>query len=159
MALSPEQLNETDERVLAALHTGRVTPQYLATELGVSRPYASERLKRLVEHGHVERLASGLYELVDDPRDASEMDPRSDAEARADKLERRNEELRERLAEAEPRDAARAGGRGVTTDPDLGRALDGVSAALRALEGQDPDVDMATSELEAVQEVLREDDA
>ncbi|MEZ3163257.1 hypothetical protein [Halorubrum miltondacostae] len=37
--------------------------------MGVSRTYASERLKRLVEHNHVEKIAPGLYELVDDPRD------------------------------------------------------------------------------------------
>lgn len=66
--LTRDDLNDTDGRVLDVLHEGRVTPQYVADQLDVSRTYASERLKRLVEHGHVNRLASGLYELADDPR-------------------------------------------------------------------------------------------
>ncbi|GAA0539568.1 MarR family transcriptional regulator [Halorubrum ejinorense] len=67
--LTPADLNDTDNAVLDVLRGGRVTPQYAAEELDVSRTYASERLKRLVEHGHVEKVAPGLYELVEDPRD------------------------------------------------------------------------------------------
>ncbi len=67
--LTPEDLNETDKRVLDVLQDGRVTPQYVASQLDISRTYASERLKRLVEHGHVKRPAAGLYELVSDPRE------------------------------------------------------------------------------------------
>lgn len=67
--LAEEDLNQTDDRVLDVLREGRVTPQYVANELDVSRPYASERLKRFLEHGHVKKLAPGLYELVDDPRE------------------------------------------------------------------------------------------
>ena len=67
--LTPADLNDTDDAVLDVLRSGRVTPQYAADEMGVSRTYASERLKRLVEHNHVEKVAPGLYELVDDPRD------------------------------------------------------------------------------------------
>jgi len=66
--LSPDDLNRTDEKVLGVLAGGRVTPRFVADELDVSRTYASERLKRLVEHRHVEKVAPGLYELVDDPR-------------------------------------------------------------------------------------------
>lgn len=69
--LSPGQLNDTDIRILDELQEGRVTPSYLADQLDISRPYASERLKRLVEHEHVERIAGGLYELADDPREDS----------------------------------------------------------------------------------------
>lgn len=68
VALEPDDLNETDEAILDELVEGRVTPQYIADQLDISRPYASEKLKRFVEHGHVEKLASGLYELKDDPR-------------------------------------------------------------------------------------------
>ncbi|NHN64376.1 winged helix-turn-helix domain-containing protein [Haloarcula sp. JP-Z28] len=68
MVLDPDELNETDESILDELVEGRVTPQYLADQLNISRPYASEKLKRFVEHRHVEKLASGLYELRDDPR-------------------------------------------------------------------------------------------
>lgn len=68
VTLSDDDLNETDKAIVAELERGRVTPQYLASELDISRPYASERLKRLLEHEHVDRLAPGLYELVDNPR-------------------------------------------------------------------------------------------
>jgi len=68
VTLSDDDLNETDRAIVTELERGRVTPQYLASELDISRPYASERLKRLLEHEHVDRLAPGLYELVDDPR-------------------------------------------------------------------------------------------
>lgn len=70
--LNDEDLNQTDRRVLAVLDDGRVTPQYVADELGVSRTYASERLKRLLEHAHVDKIAPGLYELVNDPREDSD---------------------------------------------------------------------------------------
>lgn len=83
--LTPDDLNETDGKVLDVLREGRVTPQYVADELDVSRTYASERLKRLVEHGHVAKLASGLYELVDDPREngPAEDDRRDNVPTRA----------------------------------------------------------------------------
>jgi len=68
VALDSDQLNKTDGRLLELLRGGRVTPQYVADELDISRPYASERLNRLLEHEHVERIAPGLYELVDDPQ-------------------------------------------------------------------------------------------
>lgn len=67
--LAPDDLNDTDIAVLDVLRKGRVTPQYAADQMDVSRTYASERLKRLVEHGHVEKVAPGLYELVEDPRE------------------------------------------------------------------------------------------
>jgi predicted HTH transcriptional regulator len=68
VVLSPEDLSDTDDKILEQLQEGRVTPQYLANQLDISRPYASDKLRRFVEHGHIERLASGLYELEDDPR-------------------------------------------------------------------------------------------
>lgn len=67
--LDEDDLNDTDRELLAVLTDGRVTPTFAAEEAGVSREYASERLKRFLEHGHVQKLAAGLYELVDDPRD------------------------------------------------------------------------------------------
>jgi len=68
----PEYITEADANILEVLDTGRVTPQYVANETGVSRTYASERLKRLLEHAHVNKVAPGLYELVDDPREADD---------------------------------------------------------------------------------------
>jgi hypothetical protein len=69
VALSPEDLTDTDKKILEQLQEGRVTPQYLVSQLEISRTYASDKLRRLLEHGHVERLASGLYEIKDDPRE------------------------------------------------------------------------------------------
>ncbi|WP_331233938.1 Lrp/AsnC family transcriptional regulator [Natronorarus salvus] len=70
--LKPEDLNNTDESLLNILQEGRVTPTYAAEEMGVSREYASDRLKRLTEHGHVEKIAPGLYELTSDPRNVGD---------------------------------------------------------------------------------------
>ena len=78
--LSPDDLNRTDKEVIDVLADGRVTPRYVADQLDVSRTYASERLRRLVEHRHVEKVAPGLYELVDDPRDESEQGREGDLE-------------------------------------------------------------------------------
>jgi len=158
--LTPDDLNETDGRVLDVLREGRVTPQYVAGELDVSRTYASERLKRLVEHNHVARLASGLYELTDDPREddggvtyVGDRDP----DDLVDALEAEREEsdrLAERVTdlEAELEDCHEA--LETVQNVDLGPVRSGVRAARSALEGQRPDVDTARAELERVQEVL-----
>jgi len=55
--LEPRQLNETDQDILAFLAAdgGRVTPSWVAEETDNARAYVSQRLKRLVEHGHVRR--------------------------------------------------------------------------------------------------------
>ena len=72
VVISPEQLNDADQRVLAHLREGRVTPQYIADREDISRSYVSQRLKRLVEHQHVDRVAPALYELMSDPEDAAD---------------------------------------------------------------------------------------
>ena len=68
--LTDDDLSDTDQEVLAVLDDGRVTAQYLADQLGISRQYASDRLTRFHEHDIVERVAPALYELVpaNDPR-------------------------------------------------------------------------------------------
>jgi predicted transcriptional regulator len=70
--LTDDDLNAADREVLQLLRNGRVTPGFAANELDRDRTYLSQRLKRLLEHGHVERLARGLYELHDDPREATD---------------------------------------------------------------------------------------
>lgn len=67
--LEPRQLNEADQEILDELHAGRASPSYLSEQTGVEQTYINQRLRRLDEHGHVENLARGLWELVDDPRD------------------------------------------------------------------------------------------
>ena len=80
--LDESDLNDTDKRLLDLLHDGRITPQYAADELEISRTYSSERLKRLVEHGHVDRVAGGLYGLANDPRGDELTDLKNEQELR-----------------------------------------------------------------------------
>jgi len=67
--LEPRQLNEADREILDELHEGRASPSYLSEQTGVEQTYINQRLRRLDEHGHVDNLARGLWELADDPRE------------------------------------------------------------------------------------------
>ena len=91
MALQQEDLNETDEGILRLLADGRCSPRYLAEELDRQQPYISQRLKRLVEHGHVRRVDRGLYELTDSPTDAESPTTIQISDELADELHRRKE--------------------------------------------------------------------
>jgi len=105
--LKPEDLNETDETLLDVLQQGRVTPTFAAEEISVSREYASDRLKRLTEHGHIQKVAPGLYELASDPRhDRTELDRTGDGEVNelaevVEEQKRTIERLRERDVDRE----------------------------------------------------------
>lgn len=67
MGLDTDDLNETDRGIITLLGDGRCSPRYIASELDKQQPYISQRLKRLVEHGHVKRVDRGLYELTEAP--------------------------------------------------------------------------------------------
>lgn len=76
VALSEDQLNDLDVLILDYLsEEGRATPKLLQIELqdrghstGV-RQNVNGRLTRLREHDHVRNVhGTGVYELVDDPR-------------------------------------------------------------------------------------------
>lgn len=58
-------LNEADEEILQLLAEARQTPKSLAEQTELSRPYISDRLTRLREHGLITRVSTGLYELAD----------------------------------------------------------------------------------------------
>lgn len=62
------ELNEADRQILSALEQGRNLPANLADELGYSRQYIQNRLTRLREHGVVNNIGRGVYELTEDPR-------------------------------------------------------------------------------------------
>lgn len=74
--LTNEDLRAVDRKILAYLTEGRVTPAYARERLRretdgdeYSRGYVQQRLARLEEHDHATNLfETGLYELVDDPR-------------------------------------------------------------------------------------------
>ena len=94
--LEPRQLNEADREILDELHEGRASPSYLSEQTGVEQTYINQRLRRLDEHGHVENLARGLWELVDDPRDeAGQEDDVEELRARIAELEAQIESARE----------------------------------------------------------------
>ncbi|KYH24906.1 hypothetical protein HAPAU_29980 [Halalkalicoccus paucihalophilus] len=76
MGLATSDLNKLDNEILDCLQEGRATPTLIkrlleqaGTREEVSRQYVNQRLKRLSEHEHVNNiLETGVYELVDDPR-------------------------------------------------------------------------------------------
>lgn len=74
MTLDPGELNPTDIQILDHLEEGRCTPSYIADETGYDKGSIRNRLRRLVEHDHVQKVHRGLYELLDDPRDVGESD-------------------------------------------------------------------------------------
>lgn len=61
-------LNPTDRAALDMLREGRCTPAYIAEEHDYASQNVQNRLTRLEEHGIVKRVHTGLYELVEDPR-------------------------------------------------------------------------------------------
>ena len=63
------RLNDTDKAVLEILEEGRNVPSNIANRLDFTRQYVQRRLQRLEEHGHVRNIGSGVYEIVDDPRE------------------------------------------------------------------------------------------
>ena len=63
------ELNPTDTAILEMLREGRCSPSYIAEVHDYSRQNVTNRLARLVEHGYVNKLHPGLYELVDDPEE------------------------------------------------------------------------------------------
>lgn len=48
---------------------GRVNPKYVTERTGMRRQYVSRALGSLEDAGWVRKLATGLYEFVDDPRE------------------------------------------------------------------------------------------
>lgn len=72
--LDADDLGPADEELLDMLADGRVTAPYAADETGYSTQYVRDRLGRLVEHGVARKVYTGLYELVEDPRDREDPD-------------------------------------------------------------------------------------
>lgn len=57
-------LNDADRAILDELDKGRVTAAFLDDRIDWSRPYITQRLRRMEEHGIVDNLGDkGLYEL------------------------------------------------------------------------------------------------
>lgn len=63
-----DDLDDLHREILDVLAEGRGTPSYLAERTGESRQLVSQKLRDLRMAGFVERVHTGLYELVEDPR-------------------------------------------------------------------------------------------
>lgn len=81
MALDDDGLRDVDRDLLDYLQEGRVTPVYARDRMldedkrDVTSTYLGQRLQRLEEHDHVRNLYdTGLYELIDDPREERDSD-------------------------------------------------------------------------------------
>jgi hypothetical protein len=79
--LDPDDLRDVDEVLLEYLAEGRVTPAYARDRMAdegrrdVTSTYLGQRLQRLEEHDHARNLYdTGLYELVDDPREGNDAE-------------------------------------------------------------------------------------
>lgn len=80
-------LNDADHAIIEVLREGRNTPANIARKQDYTREYVANRLKRLTEHGHVERPDRGIYELVEDPSTDEEQDTNHPASPDLDALE------------------------------------------------------------------------
>lgn len=74
--LDADDLNRWDILILEYLSGGRATPELVRKMAeqdgkdGVTRQYINQRMARLAEHEHLDNvLGTGVYELVDDPRE------------------------------------------------------------------------------------------
>lgn len=65
--------SEKEERVLAYLKKGRVTPKLLKEEIDLNDQQVNYALNQLIAAGWVRKVTTGLYELVEDPREEDEV--------------------------------------------------------------------------------------
>lgn len=65
--------SEKEERVLACLKEGRVTPKLLKEKIDLNDQQVNYALNQLIAAGWVRKVTTGLYELVEDPREGGEV--------------------------------------------------------------------------------------
>ena len=70
--VEPDELDDLHWEIIDELREGRCTPSYLSEKTGESRQLISQRLRDLVMAGFVEKIHTGLYQLVEDPRQTDE---------------------------------------------------------------------------------------
>ena len=157
-------LNEADEEILDVLQDGRNTPSILADWLGYSREYVAQRLRRLVEHGEVEKIGRGLYghpelEAEREAASAAEYtDTPENGESRPRGTASSGPEPRGERTENRSADDADHGGdvEAVQDGPDIERALDEV--AEEAMPGSGEKQEQRREALRAAYEFLRDAD-
>jgi len=74
------KVTKSTKSVLDVLHNGRATPGHIVQETDLSRQTVHSQLNQLLAGEHVRYVheGTGLYELVDDPRD--DVDQEDDVE-------------------------------------------------------------------------------
>ena len=64
------RLNETDRAIIREIRdNGRATTTLVASVVDVSRPYVSDRITRMREHGFLTEVAPNLYDLTEKGHD------------------------------------------------------------------------------------------
>lgn len=63
------RLNETDRAIIREIRdNGRATTTLVANVVDVSRPYVSDRITRMREHGFLTEVAPNLYDVTEKGR-------------------------------------------------------------------------------------------
>ena len=65
---------ENDEAVLRVLKGGRANPLHIREQSDLAKQRVNDSLERLTSAGWVRKVTRGLYELVDDPRTATDVE-------------------------------------------------------------------------------------
>jgi len=63
---------ENEEEAIEVLKEGRANPKYLKKRTGLTNQQVNYALNQLIAAGWVQKITTGLYELVDDPREDSD---------------------------------------------------------------------------------------
>lgn len=59
------ELSDTDKAIIGELREGRNIPSNIADSIDSNRHYVQRRIRRLREHGAVENIGNGVYELTE----------------------------------------------------------------------------------------------
>jgi len=75
------ELRGVDREIIEMLEDGRCTRRHLADTLGYTGEYVYQRVTRLMEHGVVEKIHDGFYELATDGGEVRRDGPAADSDA------------------------------------------------------------------------------
>lgn len=84
LAMDPDEidieLRTVDREIIEMLEEGRCTRRHLADTLGYTGEYVYQRVTRLMEHGIVEKIHDGFYELATDGGEPAPEESAADSE-------------------------------------------------------------------------------
>lgn len=61
--------SDNEGQILELLKDGRVTPKLIKDETGLNDQQVNYALNQLIAAGWIRKVTTGLYELVEDPRE------------------------------------------------------------------------------------------